>query len=156
LKTQGYYFVQWDTEAYLFDATNEESASDDLQIEDGTLVVRGKYHSLIKGAPFWYSPPKPDDESVLMRVQTVLSADVELHALEDGIREPPWNKRRMIERLSASKVLEVDHMDLLKEIGRRERIDQEETIVVDASDVEDGWSSDEQSDDEVEIDKNEG
>jgi hypothetical protein len=61
-----------------------------LQIEEGTLVVTGKYHILIKGAPFWYSSPKPDDESIfLMHVQTVLSADVELHPLEKGIREPP-------------------------------------------------------------------
>jgi HEPN domain-containing protein len=48
----------------------------------------------------------------------------------------------------ASRLLEVDHLDLLEEIGRRERIDQEETIVEEASDIEDEWSTDE-SDDEV-------
>jgi hypothetical protein len=80
-------------EAYLFDPTNEE-LSDDLQIEECTLVVTGKYHSLIKGAPFWYAPPKPDDESILMCVQTVLSADVKLHPFKEGIQEPPWNKMK--------------------------------------------------------------
>jgi hypothetical protein len=147
---QGYYLVRFLTEAYLFDPIdNEESASDEMQIEEGTLVVRGQYHSLIQGAPFWYCPPNPDeDESVLLRVQTVLSADVELHAFEEGIREPPRNKRRMIEKVSAARVLEVDHLDLLEEIVRRERIDQEETIVEEVSDVEDEWNTDE-SDDEV-------
>jgi hypothetical protein len=52
IETQGYYLVRWDTEAYLFDPTYKEFASDNQQIEEGTLVVRGKYHSLIKGAPF--------------------------------------------------------------------------------------------------------
>jgi hypothetical protein len=151
MDTQGYYLVRWETEAYLFDPTDEESASNNLQIEEGTLVVQGKYHSLIKGAPFWYCPPNlDDDESVLMRVQTVLSADVELHPFEEGIHEPPRNKRRAIQKVSAARVLEVHHLDLLEEIVRRERIDQEETIV-DASDVEDDLSSDE-SEDEVEED----
>jgi hypothetical protein len=132
MDTQGYYLVCWQTEAY---------------IEDGALVVRGKYHSLIRGAPFWYCPPRPDDdESVLMRVQTVLSADVELHPFEEGIHEPPRNKRRAIESVSASRVLEVDHLDLLEEIVRRERIDQEETILEEASDIAE-WSSDESDDD---------
>jgi hypothetical protein len=58
METQGYYLVWWDTEAYLFDPTDKEFASDNQQIEDGTLVVRGKYHSLIKGSPFWYCPPQ--------------------------------------------------------------------------------------------------
>jgi hypothetical protein len=152
MDTQGYYLVRWETEAYLFDPTDEESTSDNLQIEEGALVVRGKYHSLIKGAPFWYCPPHLDnDESVLVRVQTVLSADVELHPFEEGIHEPPRNKRRAIEKVSASRVLEEDHLDLLEEIVRRERIDQEETIV-EASDVEDEWSTDE-SEDEVEEDE---
>jgi hypothetical protein len=53
----------------------------------------------------------------------------------------------MIEKQSASRVLEEDHLDVLEEIGRRERIDQEETIV-DASDIEDDLSS-VGSDDEV-------
>jgi hypothetical protein len=150
METQGYYLVRWDTEAYLFDPTDEEFASDNQQIEEGTLVVRGKYHSLIKGAPFWYCPPSPDDddESVLLRVQTVLSGDVELHPFEVGIHEPPRNKQRAVDRALASRLLEVDHLDLLEEIGRRERIDQEETIVEEASDIEDEWSTDE-SDDEV-------
>jgi hypothetical protein len=150
METQGYYLVQWETEAYSFDPKDEDSTSDNLQIEAGTLVVRGQYHSLIKGAPFWYCPPnQDDDESVLMRVQTVLSADVELHPFEEGIHEPPRNKRRAIEKVSASRVLEVDHLDLLEEIVRRERIDQEETIVEEQeSDVEEGWDTDE-SDDEV-------
>jgi hypothetical protein len=121
MEMQGYYLVRWKIEAYLFDPTiNDDSEIDDLQIEEGTLVVRGKYHFLIKGAPFWYSPPKQaDDESILMRVQTVLLADVELHPFEEGIRELPRNKRRMIEKQSVSRVLEEDHLDLLDEIGRR-------------------------------------
>jgi hypothetical protein len=85
-----------------------------------------------------------------MRVQTVLSADVELHPFEEGIHEPPRNKQRAIQKVSAARVLEVHHLDLLEEIVRRERIDQEETIV-DASDVEDDLSSDE-SEDEVKED----
>jgi hypothetical protein len=91
-----------------------------------------------KDPHFGTAPPSPDDddESVLLRVQTVLSADVELHPLEVGIHEPPWNKRRAIKRVLASRLLEVDHLDLLEEIGRRERIDQEETIVEEASDIE--------------------
>jgi hypothetical protein len=52
-----------------------------------------------------------------------------LHPFEEGIREPPWNKRRVIDKVSASRVFEGDHLDLLEEIVRRERIDQEETIV---------------------------
>jgi hypothetical protein len=47
----------------------------------------------------------------------------------------------------------VHHLDLLEEIVRRERIDQEETIV-DVSDVEDEWSTD-GSDDKVEEDDKE-
>jgi hypothetical protein len=43
--------------------------------------------------------------------------------------------------VSASRALEMDHSDLLEEIVRRERIDQEETIVY-ASDVKDKWSTD--------------
>jgi hypothetical protein len=57
METQGYYLVRWDMEAYLFDPTDKEFASDNQQIEEGTLVGRGKYHSLIKGAQFWYCPP---------------------------------------------------------------------------------------------------
>jgi hypothetical protein len=93
METQGYYLVCWETEAYSFSPTDKELASDNPQIEECALVVRGEYHYLIKGAPFWYCPPRPDDdESVLMRVETVLSADVELHPLEEGIHEPPRNK----------------------------------------------------------------
>jgi hypothetical protein len=48
--------------------------------------------------------------------------------------------------------LEVDHLDLLGEIVRREIIDQEETIV-DASYVEDEWSTDGSDDKVVEGDE---
>jgi hypothetical protein len=53
--------VGGDRETYLFDPTNKE----------GALVVRGKYHALIKGASF--DEGMTDDESVLMHVQAVLS-----------------------------------------------------------------------------------
>jgi hypothetical protein len=66
--------------------------------------------------------------------------------------KPPWNKQRAIKKVSASRVLEVDHLDLLEEIVRRERIDQEE-MIVDASDVEDGWSTDGSDDEVVEDDE---
>jgi hypothetical protein len=49
--------------------------------------------------------------------------------------------------------LEVDHLNLLEEIVRGERINQEKTIVEEASDV-DEWSSDE-SDDDVEEEEEE-
>jgi hypothetical protein len=121
METQAYYLVCRETVAYCFGPADKESTSDNPQIEAGALVVRGEYHSLLKGAPFWYCPPRPDDdESVLVRVQTVLSADVELHPFEEGIHEPPPNKQRAIERESASRVLEVDHLDLFEEIVRRE------------------------------------
>ena len=153
METQGYYLVRWETEAYRFAPNDEqESEIDNLpQLEEGDLVVRGKYHALIKGAPFWYSPPSPDDDddSVLVRVQTVLSAEVELHPVEEGLYDPPRNKRRTIEKVKGSRILEVDHLDLLEEIVRRERIDQEETIVEEQSDVEDGWSTDDASNDDV-------
>jgi hypothetical protein len=69
--------------------------------------------------PLFDTAPSPDDddESVLLRVQTVLSAAVELHPFEVGIHEPPWNKQRAIKRVLASRLLEVDHLDLLEEIG---------------------------------------
>jgi hypothetical protein len=49
-----------------------------------------------------------------MCVQTVLSTDVKLHLFEEGIHKPPQNKQRAIKKLAASRVLEVDHLDLLE------------------------------------------
>jgi hypothetical protein len=58
-----------------------------------------------------------------------------------------------VEKESASRVVEVHYLDLLEEMVRRERIDQEEAIVEAASDVEDDeWSTDGLDDEVVEAD----
>jgi hypothetical protein len=68
-KTLGYYLVQFATDPFSYQpAENREEANDDgdnQQIEEGSLLVRGKYYSLMRGAPFWYVPPSTDDPSLL-------------------------------------------------------------------------------------------
>ena len=55
--TLGYYLVEFTTEAFLYyneeeKAENSEAANhDNQQIEEGSLVVRGRYYSLMTGAP---------------------------------------------------------------------------------------------------------
>jgi hypothetical protein len=148
--TLGYYLVQFTTDVFSFEAEESEAGDDDnQQIEEGCLVVRGKYYSLLKGAPFWYAPPSAEDPSLLFRVQTVLAGDLKLHPVEIGICEAPRNKRKVIEDNHAVKMTETDHSDLLEEMVRRERIDQEETIAV-GEEEEDDWTTEGESSDEEE------
>jgi hypothetical protein len=151
-ETLGYYLVQFTSDVFLY--YKEEAADDDnQQIEEGSLVVRGAYYSLMRGAPFWYVPPGIDDPSLLFRVQTVLGGDLKLHPVESGVHEPPRNKRKAIETNAAVKLMEEVHDDLVEEIMRRERIDQEETIVV-AEEEEDDWTTEgESSDDDEEVEE---
>jgi hypothetical protein len=73
--------------------------------------------------------------------------------VEPGIAEAPRNKRKAIEKNAAMKLMEDVHCDLIEEIVRRERIDQEETIVV--ADEGDDWTTKgEFSDEEEEEDSN--
>ena len=130
----------------------EQIAEDTEQIEEGSLVVKGQFYSLMRGAPFWYVPPKKEDPSLLFRVQTVLAGDLKLHSVESGLVEPPRNKRKAVEKASAVKFMEDVHMDLVEEMVRRERINQEETIVV--ADEEDDWTTDGKSSDEEEDSNN--
>jgi hypothetical protein len=72
--------------------------------------------------------------------------------VELGIVEPPCNKRKAEEKAAAVKFMEDVHCDLVKEIVRQERIDQEETIVV--ADEEDDWTTQGESSDEEEKEDN--
>ena len=152
-ETLGYYLVQFTSDAILYcdeTAENRQVADDDnQQIEEDSLVVRGKYFSLMPGAPFWYVPPSEEDPVLLFRVQTVLAGDLNLHTVESGIVEVPQNKRKALEKYAAQKLEEEVHCDLVEEIVRRERIDQEETIVV-AGEEEDDWTTKGESSDEEE------
>jgi hypothetical protein len=117
---------------------------DVIQLEDGCLAVRAKYLSLIQGVPFWYTPSVPDHASVLAHVQTVISADLKLHSVELVILEPPRRNRwRVVDNVGGVLISDEDHGDLLEEIGRRERIDQEETIIS-CLESDDEWSTDEE------------
>jgi hypothetical protein len=62
---------------------NREAVNDDnQQIEAGSLVVRARFYSLMKGAPFWYIPPyMEEDPSLLFQVQTVLTGNLKLHGI---------------------------------------------------------------------------
>jgi hypothetical protein len=145
--TLGYYLVHFTSEVFPFAPENRETVDDDnQQIEEGSLVVRARFYSLMRGAPFWYVPPcsTGEDQSLLFRVQTVLAGDLKLHPTEAGVNEPPRNKRKAVERNACVKLMDDDHVDLLEEIVRRERIDQEETVVVAPDgEEEDDWTTDE-------------
>jgi hypothetical protein len=153
--TLGYYLVQFTSDVFPFESENREAIDDDdiQQIEEGSLVVRGRYYSLMRGAPFWYVPPSIDDASLLFRVQTVLAGDLKLHPVELGTLEAPRNKRKAIEKNAAVKLMEEVHSDLVEEIVRRERIDQEETIAV-VEEVDDWITEGESSDEEEEENSN--
>jgi hypothetical protein len=98
-------------------------------------------------------PPSTEDPSLLFRVQTVLAGDLKLHSVELGVVEPPWNKRRAVEKAAVVHLFEDVHSDLIEEIVRRERINQEDTIVV--ADEGDDWTTKgESSDEEEEEDSN--
>jgi hypothetical protein len=81
-------------------------------------------------------------------VQTVLAGNLKLHPVEPGIVDPPRNKKKAIEKAVALKLMEHVRCDLLEEIVRRERINQEETIVVAEGEEEDDWIDVESSDEE--------
>jgi hypothetical protein len=54
--TLGYYLVLFTSDVFSFDPENIREAANDnnQQIEEGSsLVVRGQFYSLMKGAPFW-------------------------------------------------------------------------------------------------------
>jgi hypothetical protein len=89
--TQGYYLVEWTSDVFQYNSGADDGNEDGTQLEDGCLVVRAKYLSLIQGAPFWYTPSVPQDAGFLGRVQTVISANLKLHPVELGILEPPRN-----------------------------------------------------------------
>jgi hypothetical protein len=82
--TLGYYLVHFTSDVFPFAPENREAVDDDnQQIEEGSLVVRAQFYSLMKGAPFWYVPPHTEeDPSLLFRVQTVLAGDLKLHPVE--------------------------------------------------------------------------
>jgi hypothetical protein len=152
--TLGYYLVHFTSDVFPFSPENRETADDDnQQIEEGSLVVRARFYSLMKGAPFWYIPPctgTEEDPSLLFRVQTVLAGDLKLHPMEFGVNEAPRNKRKAVEKNASVKLMEDDHVNLLEEIARRERIDQEETVVVAPDGEEDDWTTEAGSSDEEE------
>ena len=152
--TPGYYLVEWTSDVFEYHS-GAHGNEDGTQLEDACLVVHTKYLSLIQGGLFWYTPSVPGDASFLSRVQTVISADLKLHHVQPGILEPPRNRRRMVENALGVRISDEDHGNLLEEIGRRERIDQEETIVS-RLESDDDWDTDEEEesddsdDDEVE------
>jgi hypothetical protein len=148
--TQGYYLVEWTSDVFEYHSS-EDRNEDGIQVEDGCLVVLAKYLSLIQGAPFWYTPSVPGSTSFLARVQTVISADLKLNPIQVGILEPQRNRRHVVENASGVRITDEDHGDLLEEIGRRERIDQEETIISRLQ-SDDEWSTDEEEEEESDSD----
>jgi hypothetical protein len=70
--------------------------------------------------------------------------------MEFGVNEAPRNKRKAVEKNASVKLMEDDHVDLLEEIARHERIDQEETVVVAPDGEEDDWTTEAGSSDEEE------
>jgi hypothetical protein len=69
--------------------------------------------------------------------------------VELGIVKPPRNKWKAVEKAAAVKFMEDVHCNLVEEIVRHERIDQEETIVV-ADEEDDRTTKGESSDEEEE------
>jgi hypothetical protein len=61
--TLGYYLVHFTSEVFSFEPENNREATDDdnQQIEEGSLVVRARLYSLMKGDPFWYVPPSTEN-----------------------------------------------------------------------------------------------
>jgi hypothetical protein len=68
--------------------------------------------------------------------------------VELSVVEPPRNKRKAVEKAAAVKFMEDVHCNLVEDIVRRERIDQEESIVV--ANEEDDWTTEGESSDEEE------
>jgi hypothetical protein len=90
-----------------------------------------------------YTPSVSGHPSFLACVQNVISADLKLHPVELGILEPPRNTWRVVDNAGGVRISDEDHSNLLEEIGRRERIDQEETIIS-RLESDDEWSTDEE------------
>jgi hypothetical protein len=143
--TLGYYLVHFTSNVFPFAPENRETVDEDnQQIEEGSLVVRARFYSLMQGAPFWYIPPctgTKEDPSLLFRVQTVLAGNLKLHPMEFGVNEAPRNKHKAVEKNASVKLMEDDHIDLLEEIAHCERIHQEETVVVAPDGEEDDWTT---------------
>jgi hypothetical protein len=65
--TLGYYLLHFTRGVFPFASENREAVNDDnQQIEEGSLVVRARFYSLMKGVPFWYIPPCTEDDPSLL------------------------------------------------------------------------------------------
>jgi hypothetical protein len=60
------YLVHFPSNVFSFEAENREvTNNNNQQIEEGSLLIRARFYSLMKCAPFWHVPQSTDDPSLL-------------------------------------------------------------------------------------------
>jgi hypothetical protein len=124
--TNGYYLVRWASEPYASQEVTDEWAI-------GELVCDGTYLNPVGRARNWYTQ---GEDSVTLRVQHVVAANLQLEKPSDQVRLPSACNRTEALKKGATRLSDDSHMTILDEIDRRDILDYEE---------DDGSSSDDDS-----------
>jgi hypothetical protein len=124
--TNGYYLVRWASEPYASQEVTDEWAI-------GELVCDGTYLNPVGRARNWYTQ---GEDSVTLRVQHVVAANLQLEKPSDQVRLRSACNRTEALKKGATRLSDDSHMTILDEIDRRDILDYEE---------DDGSSSDDDS-----------
>ena len=88
----GFYLVEWWSEAYTLQAPAMVEGWPDGPMPAGTIVAKGRYYDRVEGAPLWYQR-NDNTTTPLFLVKMVLDPDVVVTGCRPGTVEPPANAR---------------------------------------------------------------
>ena len=134
----GYYIVRWTTEPY----TIQEAVAPEKYgwaIRAGELVCEAEYFNKVAGAKHWYTPTQGEERKVVVRVQQVVAADLEMSCISQETKLPSnLSKKAKAEaaRLGAVYLDPEEHERVLDESCRRTAVEHDEIIDDDSSDDE--------------------
>jgi hypothetical protein len=147
--THGYYLVEWTSEPHALQEETDE-------FWEGELVCDATYLDPVGRARNWYTPGTSTCV-MLIRIQHVVSGDVELLTPSPTVKLPRTCNRQEAIRKKAVRLSDSTHEEILKEIHRRDVLNFEEDDTVedtgddasaDGGSNGEGSSEEEQEDDD--------
>jgi hypothetical protein len=119
----GYYLVKWLSKPYTLQEDTEGMSG---MIPAGSMVVDGLYFNRVQQVPLWYTP---SGNTTVMEVKYVLWTGLQLKPISTTNALPIACTRVEAKRKKAINVSTLDHVAIMEEATKRDRLEYEEDNV---------------------------